>query len=118
MSAALVRLWWAVFPPFAALTLALARERACAEPYWLLPGVTSDPAFAWPIALLYLSAHLWMVAAYVTTVQSTGTLIPGPRAIRALWGNASLKLFLMLGAFVVEYLPMTVWRGVGAAICS
>ena len=114
----LMGLWWAIAPPFAALTVALSRERACAEPYRLLPGVTADPVSAWPIALLYLAAHLWIVAAYLTTIQGTRALIPGPGGIRAVWGNASLKLLFMLVILIVEYLPMTVWRSVGAAVCS
>jgi hypothetical protein len=46
------RSWWLLFPAFTALTIRLGVERACAQPYDLLPAVTSNPAWAWPLALV------------------------------------------------------------------
>jgi hypothetical protein len=106
--------WWLLFPSFAALTLRLAVERMCAEPYDLLPALTSKTASAWPLAIVYVLAHVWMISAYLVTVSKTQALLPRPGAIRAVWGAGAARFILMLAAFAIEYAPVPMWRLVGA----
>lgn len=114
----LVRAWWLIFPCFGALTVTLVIQRTCARPHQLLPSVTSDPALAWPVALLYLSAHLWMLAAYLLTVERAGSLLPTPQAIRAVWSKQATKLMLMTATLVVEASPVALLRLAGDLICG
>jgi hypothetical protein len=108
--------WWALFPMFAALTIRLAGERTCGDPYDLLPGVTGDPSWAWPLAVVYVLAHAWSIAVYLTTVSRTQTLLPPARAWRTTWGRDQVKLMLMALALVIEYAPMAAWRTLGIVI--
>lgn len=112
----LSHLWWPMWPCFASLAGALAVERVCGQPYRLLPGATSQPALAWPLALLYLAAHLWLLAAYVITVQRSDSLLPDRRMVRAVWGRTAVKIWLMVAAFAIEYLPISIWRLFSALI--
>jgi hypothetical protein len=112
----LTRLWWVVVPPFGLLVSRLAFERACAAPYQLLAEIASQPSFAWPLAVLYLSAHLWAIAAYLVTVERTDTLAPSVRVIRALWGPEAIKLAVTAAVLTVEYASIRLWSLVGHSL--
>ena len=112
------RTWWIVFPPFALLVGRLTFERACADPYGLLQPLTSWAAAAWPIAMLYVAAHVWLIIVYLWTVSRTDTLLPGPADLGAVHGPGVLQPLLMAIVLVVEYSPVSFWRLVGAAACT
>ncbi len=114
--ALLLATWWILWPPFAALIVRLAMERACANPYDLLPAITSNPTWVSLLAALYVAPHLWLVAAYVVTVQMCDDLLPGPRALMAVWRTGWVRLALMAALFAVEYAPMPVWRFLGRVV--
>jgi len=115
----LARSWWLLFPAFTVVTLRLGVERACADPYDLLPAITSNPAWAWPIALVYVLTHVWTITAYVTTTVVAGTLTPSPPDWRALWGRKVYLIVAMAAALALEYAPIALWRWIGAAgICA
>lgn len=106
--------WWIVCPAFAVLSLRLVAERTCADPYDLLPGVTSNPAWAWPLALVYVAGHLWCLFAYLFTTELAGTLAPGIATIKSIWRRHAPKVWLMVGILALEYAPMSISRLVGA----
>jgi hypothetical protein len=106
----LMRSWWVLFPSFTALTVRLAVERACADPYDLLPALTSHPGWVWSVALVYVFAHLWVLSAYLVTVSRVQEVLPGVSGFRAVWGAGALKLLLMVGILAMEYSPSIVWR--------
>jgi hypothetical protein len=108
--------WWPLFPAFAALTARLGIERACGDPYDLLPALTSNPVWAWPMALAYVLAHAWLAVAYGRTALAAGTLAPGAAAWTAAWGRDRYKVGAMAAALVVEYAPMILWRTLGATL--
>lgn len=110
------RSWWVVCPGFAMLASRLTFERACADPYSLLATLTSTPATAWPLALLYLSAHAWLFVAYLVTATRTNALWPSVAQMRSVWGNGLFKILLMTIALAVEYLPVSLWRVLGARV--
>lgn len=115
----LARSWWLLFPAFTVVTLRLGIERACADPYDLLPALTSNPGWAWPIALVYVLAHVWTIAGYVTTTIVAGTLWPSRVQWRTLWGGTLYTIVAMAAALVVEYAPIALWRWLGTlAICA
>jgi hypothetical protein len=119
MTAYVALAWWPLFPSFLALTCRLAIERACAEPYDLLPALTSKPAWAWTFAAVYVLAHAWLVSAYLLTVASSQSLLPRIRDWQAIWGSQFFKVWLMFLAFAIEYAPVPMWRLIGAALhCS
>ena len=107
--------WWWLFPCFTVLVLRLVVERACSDPYDLLPALTSNPLWGWLIAIIYVASHLWMIAVYVLTASVADSLLPRS-VFRSFWGADSVKILLMLSAFVLEYLPVTLWRLAGAAL--
>jgi hypothetical protein len=109
-------IWWILFPCFVLLVIRLSIERTCSDPYDLLPGLASNPAWGWPIALVYVTSHVWLIGVYLLTASSSDSLVPPRAAFRNLWQADVLKIVLMLIAFVVEYLPVTVWRLAGAAL--
>lgn len=112
---ALRALWWPLWPAFAALTVRLGIARGCGNPYDLLPAIVSDPAWAWPLALVYVAAHAWIAAAYLATVADAGSVVPAWRVWRSVWGRAVAMVLLMLGALAVEYAPLPLWRALAAA---
>jgi hypothetical protein len=113
------RSWWLLFPAFTVVTLRLGVERACADPHDLLPAVTSNPAWAWPIALVYVLTHAWTITAYVTTTVVAGTLWPSRVQWRSLWGRELYTVVAMAAALVLEYAPIALWRWLGTAgICG
>lgn len=112
----LMRSWWVLFPCFTALIIRLAIDRACAEPYNLAPALAGDPAWAWPLAIVYVLAHLWIAAAYLLAVSRTQALMPTRRALAAFGSADTMKLILMSGAFVIEYSPMPLWRLIGTGL--
>lgn len=114
MEQCLVSTWWFIFPSFAWLTLRFAFERACQDPYNLLPAAASIPAAAWALATLYVLAYVWMLTAYLVTVHRTQHLVPSVRAFRGAWRTHSLKVALMAAALTVEYCPVRFWRAIGA----
>jgi hypothetical protein len=105
--------WWLIMPPFAVLVARLDIERACAEPYELLPGAATVPWLAWSIAALYLAAHALLTAACLVTVLHAGTLAPSPRVIRTLWGRQLWMLIVTVLIFVLEYWPVPMWQALG-----
>jgi hypothetical protein len=112
----LMRSWWLLFPCFTGLAFRLTAERACGDPYDLLPGITADPKWAWPLAAIYLLAHLWMLAACLLTIDEAGAFAPSLRVIRRVWGPGLSKVLLMTAVFVLEYSPVSLWRWFGAGI--
>jgi hypothetical protein len=108
--------WWPLFPCSAALTLRLAAERICGDPYDLLPALSSQSRWAWTLATVYLLAHLWVILAYVFTVAGTGALRPSWQAVRRLWGPEQPILLSMLGVLAIEYAPIPLWRLIGTSI--
>ena len=108
------RTWWGIFPAFALLTARLAIERSCGDPYDLLPAATSHPAFAWPLAAIYVLAHGWMAAAYLVTAVRTATLAPPLRMWVSEWGRSTWAIVLMAGAMALEYAPIAFWMLIGA----
>lgn len=107
--------WWLLFPCFTALVVRLAVERACSDPYDLLPALASNPLWGWLIAIIYVASHLWIIAVYILTASISDSLLPRS-VFRGFWGADSVKILLMLSAFVLEYLPVTMWRLAGAAL--
>ena len=105
-----MRIWWVVFPCFAGVVVRLAIERSCGAPYDLLPAVSAKPIFAWPIALVYVSAHAWILAVYLVTVADRQILVPAASDWRAIWKSDVGKLVLMVAMFSIEYAPMLLWR--------
>lgn len=112
----LVAIWWILFPCFVLLVIRLSIERTCSDPYDLLPGLASNPVWGWPIAVVYVTSHLWLIGVYLLTASSSDSLVPPRAAFRNLWQTDHVKVLLMLIAFVVEYLPVTVWRLIGTAL--
>jgi hypothetical protein len=106
--------WWPLCPAFAAVVVRLSLDRTCADPYDLIPALTARPATAWPIAGIYLAAHVWMLSAYLLAVDGDN-LYPGLKALRRTWSTDTFKVFAMAVILLVEYLPMTVWRLIGVA---
>jgi hypothetical protein len=111
----LVVSWWVLFPCFTALTVALTGGRMCGDASDLLPSLTSNPGLAWPVALVYVLAHIWIVAACLLTIARTGELLPRVHQFRSLWRGDATKVFLMAAALIVEYSPTSLWRIIGAA---
>ena len=110
------RIWWILFPCFAVLVVRLTVERTCADPYDLLPALASNPLWGWPIAVVYVMSHAWLIGVYVLTAAFADSLLPPRSAFQSVWRADSMKVLLMAAAFVVEYLPVTLWRVVGAAL--
>jgi hypothetical protein len=111
---ALATTWWIVCPSFTVLSLRLVAERACANRYDLLPGVTSNPGWAWPLALVYVAAHFWCLFSYLFTMELAGTLVPSLTVFKSVWGRHTSKLRLMAGILALEYAPMSLSRLLGA----
>jgi hypothetical protein len=114
----LTRSWWLILPSFAVLTLRFVYDRACGDPRQLVPELTSHPVFAWPLAVVYVSAHLWMLAAYVMTVRETGSLLPGLGRVRAVWDRDLWKIAWLALVMLIEQVPIAFWRVVGASVCG
>lgn len=112
----LMRTWWLLCPSFTALTVRLGVERACADPYDLLPALTSHPGWAWPLALVYVFAHLWVLAAYLVTVSHAQEVLPDASAFGAVWGANAVKLVLMIGVLAIEYSPSLLWGLMATAL--
>lgn len=108
--------WWILFPCFVALVFRLTLERTCADPYDLLPALASSPLSGWPIAGVYVTSHVWLIGVYLLTAASTDSLAPPPSAFRTVWRADYLKILLMAATFVLEYLPVTLWRFIGTAL--
>jgi hypothetical protein len=112
----LVRGWWLVMPPFAALVARLAFERSCAAPYELLPTLTRLPQAAWGLAALYVAAHAWLAAAYLVTIQETGALVPGLAAVRTARRGRLPLLLVACAIFAIEYAPISMWQAIGRTL--
>lgn len=110
------RSWWVIFPLFAALSVRLAVERACGDPYELLPALTSNARWAWGVALVYVLAHVWFVGAYLVTVSRTGTLLPALAAWRGVWRMDAVKIAGMAVLLAIESAPVAIWRMLAPAI--
>jgi hypothetical protein len=113
---ALKRSWWVLFPCFLVLVLRLTVERTCSDPYDLLPALASNPVWGWPIAIVYVTSHAWLLGVYLLTAASVDSLVPSRLAFRSMWRAEYMKVLLMAGAFLLEYLPVTIWRLVGTAL--
>lgn len=105
-----------LFPCFSVLVLRLTVERTCADPYDLLPALTSKPLWGWLLAIAYVTSHAWLISVYLLTAASVNSLVPSPSAFRTMWRADYVKVLLMTAVFVVEYLPITLWRFAGAAL--
>lgn len=116
LRAGLLRSWWGLFPAFTVLSVRLAAGRACGNPSDLLPDLSSNPRWAWPLALLYVLPHVWLLGGYLLTASRAQTLAPGMRAVGDVWGRDAWKLLLMAAVLVFEYAPVSLWRLVGAAV--
>lgn len=114
--AMLSQTWWLLFPCFTVLTVRLVEERSCGDPYDLLPRLAADPRWAWPLAAIYLLAHLWMLAAYLLTVKGTSALMPTMREVRTLWGAETTKLLVMGSILLLEYSPVPLSRMIGSVL--
>ena len=117
MTAALRSSWWIIFPAFALLVARVSIDRACADPYNLLASAMTRPSTGWAIALIYVAAHVWMLSAYLRGVSATGDW----RAAGALRRGTSGELWKagMMGiVLAIEYVPVSLWRMVGAATCG
>jgi hypothetical protein len=110
----LQRTWWAIFPAFALLVVRLAFERACGDPYDLLPAASSNAALAWPIAAVYVLGHVWIASAYLIAAERSHSLVP-PLALVVGWKGAGAQIVLMLAVLAIEYSPVAVWALAGAA---
>jgi hypothetical protein len=108
--------WWFVCPIFAVVIARLVADRACGNSNNLLPQLAAEPGWAWLLAIVYVVGHAWFVGGYLITVDAAGTLAPGMAAIRSLWGRHTVKLLLMAAVLLAEYLPLTLWRAIGAGI--
>lgn len=108
--------WWLLFPAFLWLVVLLTVERACGDPYDLLPALTSNPGWAWPIALLYVLVHLWVLAAYLVTVSHAQEILPEASVFVEVWGRNGVKLVLTIAALVLEYSPSIVSRLLATAL--
>jgi hypothetical protein len=108
--------WWLLFPSFLGLVVLLTVERACGNPYDLLPALTSNPGWAWPIALLYVLVHLWVLAAYLVTVSHAKEIFPDATVVAAVWGRGGVKIVLMIVALAIEYSPSVVSRLLATAL--
>jgi hypothetical protein len=108
--------WWILFPCFVLLVIRLSIERTCSDPYDLLPGLASNPLWGWPLGVVYVASHLWLIGVYLLTASSSDSLGPPRARFRSLWQTDYMKIWLMLIAFVVEYLPVTLWRLMGTAL--
>ena len=108
--------WWFLFPCFALVVLRLSAERTCADPYDLLPGIASRPVWGGLIAVVYVASHLWLIGVYLLTASFSDSIVPTRSAFRSVWQTDYVKVLLMLIAFVVEYLPVTMWRLAGTAL--
>lgn len=109
-------IWWILFPCFVLLVIRLSSERTCSDPYDLLPALASNPLWGWPIAIVYVASHLWLIGVYLLTASCSDSLAPSRARFRNLWQTDYMKILLMLIAFVVEYLPVTLWRLLGTAL--
>ena len=109
-------IWWILFPCFVLLVLRFTVERTCADPYDLLPALASNPIWGWSIAVIYAASYAWLIGVYIVTAASVDSLVPSRSAFRSVWRAGSMKILLMAAAFVVEYLPVTLWRFIGATL--
>lgn len=116
LAGVLVAVWWVLLPAFAVLVGYLSLERACADPYRLIAGAMSAPLTAWPVSLLYISAHAWLVLVYLQTSARAGTMWPSLRQVRSMWEGDWLKIALMVAALAVEYCPLSLWRAIGSTV--
>jgi hypothetical protein len=107
-------IWWPLWPAFLALAVRLGIERGCGDAYDLLPSLVSSPAWAWPLAAVYVAAHAWVIVAYLVTVSAAQRLAPGVAVWRAVWGRSLVRVILMLAAMAIEYTPVALWRMAGA----
>lgn len=113
-----LRAWWVLVPAFAVLVIRLVYERGCAAPYELLPQLTTNALLAWPLASMYLAVHCWAVAAYLITVQATGTLLPSRAAAKSIWGSYWPMVLFTIAILALEYSPIPFWRWVGRSVAQ
>lgn len=78
----------------------------------------TSPGTAWPIALLYVLGHVWLLAAYVWVVERTNAFSPGLADMRAIEGTEVVKILLMTVVLALEYSPLSLWRAIGALACT
>jgi hypothetical protein len=110
----LQRSWWVIFPCFAVLVGRLAIERTCGNPNDLLPA-TANPAWAWPIAIVYVLGHVWIAGAYLLTANRSHRLVPPASAWTSEWGTSAATIVLMLVVVAVECAPVGLWSFVGTS---
>jgi hypothetical protein len=97
--------WWIAFPAFTAPAIRVGVDRACGDVNALLP-----PSSGLLLALAYLAGYVWILAAYLLTVQEARRLIPTLGDIRQIWSGNLGKLGLMVATLATEFVPASVWR--------
>lgn len=105
--------WFAVWPASALVVAAFIRERACADPYSLLPAIAARPTAAYAVAAAYVGGHVWLVAAYLVTLDWSAHLVPGPADVRRVWGARWYVPVSLLALVVLEQAPAGIWRVAG-----
>lgn len=106
----LSRTWWAICPLFILLTARLAVDRACRDPYNLVPALAARPLAAWGMAAIYVLAHVWLLAAYLQAAVAASSLLPSIGAVQRIWGREAWKPWLLVAAMAVEYAPLALFR--------
>jgi hypothetical protein len=105
--------WFAALPASALVVAAFVRERACADPYALLPAVAARPAAAYAVAAAYVGGHVWLAAAWLVTLDRSGRLVPGPGDVRRVWGTRWYAPASVLAVVALEQIPPGLWRAAG-----
>jgi hypothetical protein len=106
----LARTWFAVAPATALVVAAFARDRACADPYALLPAVAARPLAAYAVAAAYVAGHVWLAAAWLTTIAGAGRVVPRPADVRRVWTTQAYMPAALLAIVLLEQMPIGVWR--------
>jgi hypothetical protein len=110
-------LWWPIGPAFALVTTRFAIDRACGDPYYLVPTLASRPLVAWMVAAVYVLAHIWLLLAYLDAARTTASLLPTYDAVNGMWGRHLWKPALLVVATAIEYAPMALFRA-AARLCG
>jgi hypothetical protein len=109
--------WWLEFPAFLVLVLRLSFERGCLNPYELLEPLMRRQSTALAVALVYLGAHVWLLAVLVLLARQW----PPSRGewLEIMTPERRLQLAGMAGALALEAVPRVVWVWLyhGAGMC-
>ncbi|HEY7059618.1 MAG TPA: hypothetical protein VH458_23945 [Vicinamibacterales bacterium] len=108
--------WWLECPAFLVLVLRFSFERGCMNPYELLEPLMRRQSTAVAIALVYLSAHVWLLAVLVLLARQWPR---GGERLEIMTLERRLQLAGMAGALALEAVPRVVWVWLyhGAGMC-